>query len=361
MPGHLVLSDLELPGRLLDGLDVPYTCTKGETCTCTTAWWPEQQRLLTRIRDVACTCRGKSRLLNEPRHSQAAVQHHLPCAAALIRRVEVRLSWSNKEKGVCSIKVSGVALTCTTRQLPTVCDLICVCEGRYLSTSAGIICSTNSAEPELGITNTTSCRWTAKVMLSPSWNDNISSNAVQPVGEDVLHKLQMKKDRWKRYSMLEAVESLLWGKRPRYSMKQRVCAAAGWLVSSMLHDASLAVEDLSVVIAPGQPPTVCAEAFPASSSQASLLMLQQCTGLHRMDCAGLHFTMGLSCSVCPSLSILASSITEACPCRPWTAEADFHSCQGPTASPTLSSAMREGSSWSAEAMVNLQSTASRWH
>lgn len=28
--GHLVLSDVELPGRLLDSLDLPYTCTKGK-------------------------------------------------------------------------------------------------------------------------------------------------------------------------------------------------------------------------------------------------------------------------------------------------------------------------------------------
>ena len=47
---------------------------------------------------------------------------------------------------------------------------------------------------------------------------------LQPVGEDVLHKLQMKKDRWKRHARLAAVEELLWGKQPRPSMKREdVC------------------------------------------------------------------------------------------------------------------------------------------
>ena len=80
--------------------------------------------------------------------------------------------------------------------------------------------------------------------------------AVQPVGQDVLHKLQMKKDKWRRQAKLDAVEELLWGRQPHHSLKQRLCAALGRIATSLLHDASLALEDLSIVIAPGQTPKV---------------------------------------------------------------------------------------------------------
>lgn len=79
---------------------------------------------------------------------------------------------------------------------------------------------------------------------------------LQPVGEDVLHKLQVKKDRWKRHTRLAAVEELLWGKQPRPSMSERMCSAAKHTVISLLHDARLLLEDVSIVIAPEQPSKV---------------------------------------------------------------------------------------------------------
>lgn len=51
----------------------------------------------------------------------------LVCCAAHLRQVDVRLSWTNKERGAISIKVTGVAFTCATRQLPTV-SYFCVCK-----------------------------------------------------------------------------------------------------------------------------------------------------------------------------------------------------------------------------------------
>lgn len=40
-------------------------------------------------------------------------------------------------------------------------------------------------------------------------------------------------------------------------MKHRLCSAVGRTVSSLLHDAQLLVEDMSVVITPEHPPMVC--------------------------------------------------------------------------------------------------------
>ena len=79
---------------------------------------------------------------------------------------------------------------------------------------------------------------------------------MQPVGQDVLHKLQMKKDKWRRQAKLDAVEELLWGRQPHHGLKQRLCTALGRTATSLLHDASLALDDLSIVIAPGQSPKV---------------------------------------------------------------------------------------------------------
>ena len=79
---------------------------------------------------------------------------------------------------------------------------------------------------------------------------------MQPVGQDVFTKLRAKKERWRRQCKLEAVEHLLWGKQPASSIKQRLCYAATCLVSSLLQDAALALDDISITIAPGQPPRV---------------------------------------------------------------------------------------------------------
>ena len=79
---------------------------------------------------------------------------------------------------------------------------------------------------------------------------------MQPVGQDVFTKLRAKKERWRRQCKLEAVEHLLWGKQPAGSIKQRLCYAATRLVSSLLQDAALALDDISITIAPGQPPRV---------------------------------------------------------------------------------------------------------
>lgn len=79
---------------------------------------------------------------------------------------------------------------------------------------------------------------------------------MQPVGQDVLHKLQMKKDKWRRQAKLDAVEELLWDRQPHHGLKQRLCTALGRTATSLLHDASLALDDLSIVIAPGQSPKV---------------------------------------------------------------------------------------------------------
>lgn len=79
---------------------------------------------------------------------------------------------------------------------------------------------------------------------------------LQPVGEDVLHKLQMKKERWNRHAKLNAVEQLLWGRQPRLSMKHRLCSAAKRAISSLLHDARLSVEDMSIVVTREQLPKV---------------------------------------------------------------------------------------------------------
>ena len=80
---------------------------------------------------------------------------------------------------------------------------------------------------------------------------------LQPVGEDIYHKLQMKKDRWKRHAKLSAVEQLLWGRQPGCSMKHKLCSAAARTVSLLLHDARLSVEDMSIILSPEQPPKVC--------------------------------------------------------------------------------------------------------
>ncbi len=75
---------------------------------------------------------------------------------------------------------------------------------------------------------------------------------VQPVGQDVLHKLQMKKDKWRRQAKLDAVEKLLWGRQPQHSLKQRLCNALRRTATSLLHDVSFALDDLSLVIAPAE-------------------------------------------------------------------------------------------------------------
>ena len=79
---------------------------------------------------------------------------------------------------------------------------------------------------------------------------------MQPVGQDVFTKLQAKKERWRRQCKLEAVEHLLWGKQPARSLKHRLCCAAQRVISSLLQDAALALDNISITIAPGQPPRV---------------------------------------------------------------------------------------------------------
>ena len=49
----------------------------------------------------------------------------LLCSAVFLRQVELRWSWSHRDKGAMSLKISGVALKCTTRHLPTVCAVMC--------------------------------------------------------------------------------------------------------------------------------------------------------------------------------------------------------------------------------------------
>ena len=85
----------------------------------------------------------------------------------------------------------------------------------------------------------------------------LKSLCLQPVDEDILHKLQMKKDKWKRHVKLDAVEQLLWGRQPSHSMKDKLCCAAARTVSLLLHDARLSVEDMSIVVTPEQLPQVC--------------------------------------------------------------------------------------------------------
>ena len=79
---------------------------------------------------------------------------------------------------------------------------------------------------------------------------------MQPMGQDVFTRLQAKKERWRRQCKLEVVEHLLWGKQPARSVKDRLCCAAMSVVSSLLQDAALALDDISITIAPGQPPRV---------------------------------------------------------------------------------------------------------
>ena len=83
---------------------------------------------------------------------------------------------------------------------------------------------------------------------------------MQPVGQDVFTKLRAKKERWMRQCKLDAIEHLLWGKQPARSVKQRLCFAATRVVTSLLQDAALALDDISITVAPGQPPRVCNQA-----------------------------------------------------------------------------------------------------
>ena len=169
----------------------------------------------------------------------------LLCSAAFLRQVELRWSWSHRDKGAISLKISGVALTCTNRHLPTVCAVMCwtcnIWKTHVITLLAHRLTRLNSLGFAL-----------ASVREAPV---NFK-RAVQPVGQDVLHKLQMKKDKWRRQAKLDAVEELLWGKQQHHSLKQRLCTALGRTATSLLHDASLALDDLSIVIAPGQSPKV---------------------------------------------------------------------------------------------------------
>ena len=84
----------------------------------------------------------------------------------------------------------------------------------------------------------------------------VTRDAMQPVGQDVFTKLQAKKERWRRQCKLDAIEHLLWGKQPARSFKQRLCCTATRVVSSLLQDAALALDDISISIAPGEPARV---------------------------------------------------------------------------------------------------------
>ena len=93
---------------------------------------------------------------------------------------------------------------------------------------------------------------------------------LQPIGEDIFHKLQDKKGRWKRHAKLSAVEQHLWGRQLKPSMKQRLCSAVARTIFLLLHDARLAVKDMSIVITPEQPPKVILNALPLDRSMLAL-------------------------------------------------------------------------------------------
>ena len=84
----------------------------------------------------------------------------------------------------------------------------------------------------------------------------VTRDAMQPVGQDVFTKLQAKKEQWRRQCKLDAVEHLLWGKHSVKSIKQRLCCSATRVVSSLLQNAALALDDISITIALGPPAKV---------------------------------------------------------------------------------------------------------
>jgi len=115
--GHLVLSDVELPGRLLDSLDLPYTCTKSKPNRShqLAQYWPVLKWVCLSFVLVVWTAVP----LNMTK-ACALILRDMMCSAAYLRQVDLWLSWSHRDKGAVSLKISGVALTCATRQLPIV-------------------------------------------------------------------------------------------------------------------------------------------------------------------------------------------------------------------------------------------------